>query len=41
MKVDGSVCWCFVIGVGVGVGRGIVDEVDIGVGNEVGEVFEL
>ena len=41
MKVDGSVCWWFVRGVGVGVGRGIVDEVDIGVGNEVGEVFEL
>ena len=36
-----SVCWGVGIGVGAGFGRGIVDEVDIGVGNEFGEVFEL
>ena len=37
MKFDGSVYW----GVGDGFGRGIVDEVDIDVGDEVGEGFEL
>ena len=41
MKVGVILCWWLVKGVGVGVGRGIVDEVDIGFGNEVGEVFEL
>ena len=41
MKFDVSACWGVSRCVGAGVDRGVVDEVDIGVGNEVGEVFEL
>ena len=41
MKVYVSVGLGVVRGVGAGVGRGDVDELDIGVGDEVGEVFEL
>ena len=41
MKVYVSVGLVVVRGVGTGVGRGEVDEMDIGVGDEVGKVFEL
>ena len=41
VKFHVSVCLCVGRGVGAGVGWGVVDEVNIGVGNEVGEVFEL
>ena len=41
MKVYVSVGLVVVRGVGTGVGRGEVDEMDIGIGDEVGEVFEL
>ena len=36
MKFGISVGWVLVRGVGAGVGRGVLNEVDIGVGNEVG-----
>ena len=41
MKIDVSVCWGVGIVTGAGFDKGVVDEVDIGVGNEVGELFEL
>ena len=41
MKVDVSVGWYVVRSAGAGVGRGVVDEVDTGVGDEVGKLFEL
>ena len=41
MKVLSSEGWGVGRGVGARADRGVVDEVDIGVGNEVGEVFEL
>ena len=41
MKVYVSVGWVVVRGVEAGVVRGVVPEVDIGIGDEVGKVFEL
>ena len=41
MKSDVSVGWCFGRGVGEGFGRGIVDEVDIGVGGEIYSLVEI
>ena len=41
VKFDGSLYWVFVIGVFSGVGRFIGCEVDIGVGDELGEGVEL
>ena len=41
MKVDGSVYWCVGIFVGDGIVIGGIKKLDIGVGDEVGEVFEL
>ena len=41
MKVYVNVGLVVVRGVGTGVGRGEVDEMDIGVGDKVGGVFEL
>ena len=41
MKVYSSVDSGVVRSVGAGVGRCVVNEVDIGVGDEVGKIFEL
>ena len=41
MKVYVSVDLGVVIGVEAGVGRGVVYELDIGVSDEVGKLFEL
>ena len=41
MKFDVCVGWCFGRGVGEGFGRGIVDEVDIGVGGEIYSLVEI
>ena len=39
MKFDGSVYWCVDKYVGDGVVRGIDDEVENSVGNEIGKLF--
>ena len=39
MKVDGSICWGFGIVVGSGFGIVAGNELDSGLGDEVGEVF--